>query len=191
VDDHPLEPFLFSYGPSDTTTYLLQRLVVDHILRDQQPDHLFIEETVMQVLNRVIGSSYRQRGISPPRASVSTEKDVVDAIQKVLAGSFEQKPSLEQVATQLNYSPFHLCRIFRKHTGQSIHQYLNQLRLRFSLEFVTQANIDLTNLALRLGFASHSHFTEAFRKTFGTPPSTLRNLSRHSMRQLLSKISIA
>src|SRR5687768_13109586 len=37
VDDHPIEPFQFSHGPSDTTSYLWQRLVVDHILGDQHP----------------------------------------------------------------------------------------------------------------------------------------------------------
>jgi len=191
VDDHPVQPFLFSHGPGDTESYLLQRLVIDHVLRDETPDHLFIEETMMQVLHRVIANSYRQRDINPAKARGSAEKEILDALQKLLALNFEQNPSLEQVASQLNYSPFHLCRIFRKHTGQSIRQYLNQLRLRSSLEFVTQTNIDLTSLALRLGFASHSHFTEAFRKTFGAPPSTLRNLSRQRVRQLLSKISIA
>jgi AraC family transcriptional regulator len=191
VDDHPIEPFQFSHGPSDTTSYLLQRLVVDHILGDQHPDQLFIEETVMQVLKRVIENTYCRRGIVPDEAKVSVEIEVVDAIQQVLATRFEQNPSLEQIATQLHYSPFHLCRIFRKHTGQSIRQYLNQLRLRASLEYVTQANTDLTSLALKMGFASHSHFTEAFRKTFGAPPSTLRKHSRRTMRQMLSKISIA
>ena len=191
VDDHPFEPFQFSHGPSDTTSYLLQRVVVNHILGAQQSDELFIEETVMQVLKRVIESSYRQRGISPKQTKTSAEKEVVDAIQKVLATRFEQNLSLEQIATQLNYSPFHLCRLFRKHTGRSIHQYLNQLRLRTSLEYITQANTDLTSLALKLGFASHSHFTEAFRKTFGAPPSELRKTSRQEIRQLLSKISIA
>ena len=190
VDDHPCEPFLFSHGPSNPTSYLLQRLVVNHILQDPQPDSLFIEETVMQVLHQVIDNNYRQRGIFPLKARDSSEKDVVDAIQKLLAIGFEQKPSLEQITTQLSYSPFHLCRIFRKHTGKSIHQYLNQLRLRASLEYVIQANIDLTSLALKMGFASHSHFTEAFRKTFGLPPSTLRNVSNQSVRQFLSKISI-
>jgi AraC family transcriptional regulator len=191
IDDHPFEPFQFSHGPSDTPSYLLQRLVVDHILGDQPPDHLFIEETVMQVLNRVIENNYRQRGVYPLKAKLSAQREVVAAIQQVLATSFDQNPSLEEIARQLHYSPFHLCRIFRKHTGQSIRQYLNQLRLRASLEYVTQANTDLTSLALKMGFASHSHFTEAFRKTFGTPPSTLRNISRQYRRQLLSKISIA
>lgn len=191
VDDHPIEPFSFSHGPSDTTSYLLQRLVVDHIQGEQQPDPLFIEETALQILNRVIENSYRQRGVYPFQAKVSAEREVVDSIRKVLAVRFEQNPSLEEIAVELNYSPFHLCRIFRKHTGQSIRQYLNQLRLRASLEYVTQASIDLTSLALQMGFATHSHFTEAFRKTFGTPPSMLRSKSGEYMRQLLSKISIA
>ena len=191
VDDHPVEPFSFSHGPSDTTSYLLQRLVVDHIQGEQQPDSLFIEETALQILNRVIENTYTQRGVYPIQLKVSTEREVVDAIRKILAVRFERNPSLEEIAAELNYSPFHLCRIFRKYTGQSIRRYLNHLRLRASLEYVTQANMDLTSLALKMGFATHSHFTEAFRKTFGTPPSMLRNKSREDILQLLSKISIA
>jgi len=33
---------------------------------------------------------------------------------------------------------------------------------------------DLTSLALDLGFSSHSHLTDAFRKEFGNPPSAMR-----------------
>ena len=191
VDDHPFQPFQFLHGPSDTTSYLMQRIVVEHVLRTQQPDHLFIEESVLQIIKQVIDNRYRQRGVFPSKTKVLLEWEIVEAIQKLLDIRFEQNLSLGQIATQLNYSPFHLCRLFRKHTGQSIHQYLSQLRLRTSLEYVTQANTDLTDLALKLGFASHSHFTEAFRKTFGAPPSELRNTSRQEMRQMLGKISIA
>jgi AraC-like DNA-binding protein len=191
VDNHPIEPFSFCHGPSDTSSYLMQRLVVDHILSGQPLDPFFVEETAMQVLHRVVQNRFRERGVFPLSKKVSGELEVVDALRQLLAIRFEQNPSLEKISAELNYSPFHLCRIFRKHIGKSIRQYLNQLRLRTSLEFVTQTNTDLTCLALQLGFASHSHFTEAFRKAFGTPPSTLRKRSLRDMRELLSKISIA
>jgi AraC-like DNA-binding protein len=35
---------------------------------------------------------------------------------------------------------------------------------------------DLTELGFDLGFSSHSHFTSAFRETFGRTPSELRSL---------------
>jgi AraC family transcriptional regulator len=191
VDDHPCKPFSFINGPSDPHCYLTQRLVVDIILQNQRADPLFIEETVLLMLRRVIENVYEQRGIFAGETGNSMDREVADALQKMLATRFNQKISLEQIARDLNYSPFHLCRIFHKHIGQSIHQYLRHLRLRTSLEYVTQANTDLSRLAIDLGFSSHSHFTEAFRKTFGTAPSSLRNASLQSIGQFLSKISIA
>ena len=37
---------------------------------------------------------------------------------------------------------------------------------------------DLTSLALDLGFSSHSHFSTAFRRQFGRPPSAMRRALR-------------
>jgi AraC family transcriptional regulator len=190
VDDRPNTPFSSSHGPGDTTSYLLQRLMVNQVLAHRQ-DRLLIEEMSLYILKRIIGNYYRQRGVLPSAAKASAEREIVEAIQRYVVTHFEQNPSLDQIAAELHYSPFHLCRLFRKHTGQSIHKYLHHLRLCVSLDHVTQANTDLSSLALKLGFANHSHFTEAFRKTFGVPPSTLRNISPQHIRQLLSKISIA
>jgi AraC-like DNA-binding protein len=57
----------------------------------------------------------------------------------------------------------------------TIHQYLLQLRLREGAAAVLEGERDLTALGLRLGFSHHSHFTEAFRRAFGVPPSRLRS----------------
>lgn len=191
VDDHPSNPFSFSHGPSDAASYLMQRLVVNHILSNEPLDQLFIEETVLSTLKRALWNRFQQEGQLPQRVRVSSEREIAQALQTILATHFEANLSLGQLSADLNYSAFHLCRVFHKHTGLSIHQYLKQLRLRTALEYLTQANADLSSLAVDLGFSSHSHFTEAFRRTFGSPPSALRQASRQSLRQVLSKISIA
>jgi AraC family transcriptional regulator len=74
-------------------------------------------------------------------------------------------------------SVFHLCRTFRAVTGQTIHAYRTQLRLRAALERVEYAS-DLSAVALDLGFSSHSHFTAAFRRAFGVTPSGVRRALR-------------
>ena len=43
-----------------------------------------------------------------------------------------------------------------------------------ALERIADPALPLTELALDLGFASHSHFTDTFRRTFGRPPSAVR-----------------
>ena len=73
----------------------------------------------------------------------------------------------------MGLSPFHAARLFRRYTGSSIHAYRDQLRVRAALpEIVAGRRLD--DLALKLGFASHSHFTDRFRRTFGVPPSAIR-----------------
>jgi AraC-like DNA-binding protein len=100
---------------------------------------------------------------------------IVHQVQELLAVHYHEQVRLTQLANEVSSSPFQLCRIFRRQTGFTIHQYLNQLRLRAALESVAQGADDLTGLALDLGFANHSHFTQAFRQAFQTTPSRLRN----------------
>jgi AraC-like DNA-binding protein len=73
-------------------------------------------------------------------------------------------------------SPFHLSRIFTAEVGVPIHRYLVRLRLRLALELMSQRPRDLSWVALEAGFASHSHFTAAFRAEYGVPPS---EVARH------------
>jgi AraC-like DNA-binding protein len=70
---------------------------------------------------------------------------------------------------------FHLCRLFRRRTGLTIHAYRHHLRLRNALEPLEQADADLLALALDLGYSGHSHFTALFRRQFGIVPSRLRD----------------
>ena len=89
-------------------------------------------------------------------------------------GQRRRAPSLEQLARQLHVSPFHLARVFRAHTGFSLHGYRLQLRLRAALARVLDGEDDLAALACELGFASHSHLTDRFRQAFERSPSALR-----------------
>jgi AraC-like DNA-binding protein len=69
---------------------------------------------------------------------------------------------------------FHLARTFKARTGFSLHGYRNQLRLRAALERLRDPKAALIDIALDLGFSSHSHFTETFRRNFGKTPSAVR-----------------
>lgn len=82
---------------------------------------------------------------------------------------------LREIASELGVSPYFLCRIFRRETGTTIHACLTSKRLTRAYELLSgQQGANLSTLGLDLGFASHSHFTLAFCRRFGIPPSTVR-----------------
>jgi AraC-like DNA-binding protein len=105
----------------------------------------------------------------------SRRREWIREAKTLLAARFDRRLALGDVARHLGLSPYYLCRTFRAFTGYTLHGYLNELRLRASLERLHERDDDLTGIALDLGFSSHSHFTSAFRRKFGITPSRFRS----------------
>lgn len=173
--DRPRSPFKFTRGPSDPDSYLRQRMVFHHVTSEAAPDRLYVEEAVLSVLADVTWLAYRHEAApAPPRIRVRGEVDVIEAARDVIAQRFTDNLTLSGIAREVGASVFHLARIFKARSGFSLHAYRNQLRLRAALERLRDPAADLTDVALDLGFSSHSHFTGTFKRTFGRTPSAIR-----------------
>lgn len=187
--NRPDYPFPQNASPSDPQSFLLHGLVTKHILGEETPDPLFIQETMLNVLGRIVanvtpaGNSRRRlpraktyaSARATPSATAREHARLARDAQALLATRFYEPLSLQDIGAHLGVSAYHLCRVFRRHTGVTIHNYRNDLRLRVALEHVLGGETDLSSLALTLGFANHSHFTKAFRHLFEATPSQLRD----------------
>ena len=174
IDRHE-SPFPFTRGPSDPDSYLRQRMVFRHVSQEAHPDRLFVEEAVLSILADVTALAYAHDGPRPlPRRRPRRDTDLIEAARDVIARRFKDNLSLSDIAREVQASVFHLARAFRARTGFSLHAYRNQLRLRAALERLRAPDADLIDIALDLGFSSHSHFTESFRRSFGKTPSAVR-----------------
>jgi AraC family transcriptional regulator len=84
---------------------------------------------------------------------------------------------LQQLASELDMSPFHFCRSFKQSTGLSPHQYVLRLRIEESKRLLRNGELSIAEVGSRVGFSDPSHFTMMFRKLLGTSPSQWRKLS--------------
>jgi AraC-like DNA-binding protein len=87
--------------------------------------------------------------------------------------------SLADAANELGVTPIYLTHAFRMAEGIPLYRYYQRLRLAQSLHDLPYRD-SLTDLALQLGYSSHSHFSAAFLKNFGITPSDYRAKSRSS-----------
>ena len=178
VDEHPDQPFRFFTGPCDSRVFWRHRELVQRLeSAETNPlEPLWADVTALQLVADVLESAFEQRGVRKPKRQ-GTDADHVErteAVKAYLAARMSERITLDDVARTVHVSPFHLARIFQQQTGVPVHRYLTQLRLRASLERL--ADGDLTAVALELGFSSHSHFTDAFRREFGHSPSEMRKI---------------
>lgn len=181
IDEHPDQPFRFVTGPCDSRVFWRHRELVQRLEGPEPLEPLWADVTALQLVADVLESAFVHSGrVRKPKRD-GTDADHVErteAARTYLAARMSERITLDDVARAVNVSPFHLARIFQKHTGVPVHRYLTQLRLRASLERLAEGASDLTVLALELGFSSHSHFTDTFRREFGKAPSEIRHKSK-------------
>jgi AraC-like DNA-binding protein len=169
--DRRSRPFRFAQGPSDARTYVEQRQLFARLERGEAVDRLRVEEQVVSLLDRAVAAA-----LSAPRSRPSRgARDRAERAKLAVAANVTRTSTLRELARAAECSPFQLCRDFRALTGQSITAYRHSLRMRLALERLRDRHADLTDLALDLGYSSHSHFTLVFRRTFGMTPSRFRD----------------
>jgi AraC family transcriptional regulator len=93
----------------------------------------------------------------------------------------EGEHSIEELAAQAGVTPTHFCRIFKKATGVSPHQYVMKARLNRAQHMLEQSEASMATIADSLGFTSQSHFTRAFRQFAGETPSDFRRRGRETI----------
>lgn len=171
--------FSLSHGPASAAAYLLHRLLARQLNSGKVRDGLEVEEALYQLVADAVSVDLRLNGGQARPARERTRADhshLVEETKALLSRRVSENLSLKDIAAEAHTSPFHLARIFRARTGFAVHEYQNQLRLRLSLERIFEPGVDLTSIALEFGYASHSHFTDSFRRAFKTPPSRLREM---------------
>lgn len=195
IDERPDAPFTFASGPIDTALFLRHRDYVRRLeIADADPlEPLWADVTGLQLIADVLVAAYDHAGTKPRRRG-STSKDHAEraeAAKAYIAKHLGENISLADIAAVSNASPFNFARLFQQQTGMPVHRYLTRLRLRTSLERIAEPGADLTSIALDLGFSSHSHFTDVFRREFGKTPSEVRDTASISALNEMSKNLIA
>lgn len=81
---------------------------------------------------------------------------------------------LEQLGEMVGLGPYRFGEIFRLALGESPHRYVIARRIDRAKLLLRTAGVPLPEIALRLGFTNHAHFTSTFRRVVGLTPSHYR-----------------
>lgn len=142
-----------------------------HALRRQRIEPLEAEGLALALAARSLGPrTARAAGAS------RTRQRLVDRAKLLLASDLGRRWTLAEIANGVGGSPVYLTQAFKQVEGMPLYRYQLQLRLARALDLLGD-DIDLSTLAQELGFASHSHFSAAFRQAYGRSPSEFRQAS--------------
>lgn len=98
------------------------------------------------------------------------ELERLEQMLQYLNTHFDSVLSLTKLAGQVHLSREVCCRLFKRMTGRTITEYLEEYRAEKSLPLVQSGQYSMGQIADMTGFSNPSRFAAAFRKQFGCNP---------------------
>ncbi|CAH1208397.1 HTH-type transcriptional activator RhaR [Paenibacillus auburnensis] len=108
------------------------------------------------------------------------EKDIEDngkirdILRYINAHFHEKRFTIQMIADHVGFNETYLSVYFKKYRGQTIKEYINDLRIVEAKSMLASKQMKLYEIAMRLGFADSNYFTSFFKKVVGCTPSEYR-----------------
>jgi two-component system response regulator YesN len=83
--------------------------------------------------------------------------------------------SIQEIADSVFLTSAYVCNLFKKETGKTIIQYLNDYRIEKAKTLLKSNELKLADVADRVGFSDVNYFIKVFKRTTKTTPSEYRN----------------
>lgn len=161
-------------GFFDTSLSTIMQLLRDEAKSGGPSGPFYTEHLAHALAARLF--TLMNRSISRPNPDLAGElhsRILNGIIERIEANPLEQF-DLAALAAESGYSYTRFIHAFRAQTGLSPHRYIVRLRLSRAKQLMRNRSLTLLEIALESGFASHAHFTHAFRQHVGCAPSQFR-----------------
>jgi AraC family transcriptional regulator len=155
------DPLIYAIGHA-----FLHALQTDGVATD-----LYLESLTQTLIVHLL-RSYAVFPATPERQALAPV--MLRRLEEYIHAHPQRNLTLAELAAVVGLSPYHLTRLFRRHTGQSLHQYVLSQRLMRAKRLLETTDQTITQIADELGFADHSHLCRQFKRRFGAPPGVLR-----------------
>jgi AraC-like DNA-binding protein/mannose-6-phosphate isomerase-like protein (cupin superfamily) len=146
-----------------------------HAMMDMGPlDRLLALLALLQDLARSTGcQSLQVKGFVLPVDAQHYER--VERVFEYVTDQFQRAITLEAAAAQANLTVPAFCRFFKKLTGKTFVQFVNEIRISHACSLLANGEMGIAAISYESGFNNLSHFNKQFREITGISPRDYRS----------------
>lgn len=100
----------------------------------------------------------------------------IRAVFDYIGEHFKEQIKLEELAQLVSLSPHYLCKCFKKVTGRTIFEYIEQMRVQYSCYLLKTTRTSVVEIAMESGFNTVSYYNRVFKKYNGLTPNQYRKI---------------
>ena len=118
--------------------------------------------------------------VSLKKLITESPDDFIVQVNSFILNNLQSPITLKDLADTIHLHPNYFIQYFKKYFSISPMQYVNTVRLEKATQiFMGDPNQSIEAVSYMVGFKDYRYFGRAFKKRYGMPPSTYKNL--HSL----------
>lgn len=131
--------------------------------------HLYLTAKVFELLTLYFTQTEEEKEKCPYLDNQEDARKIKQAKDFVLNHLFEP-PSLKKLAKEIQLSEYKLKNGFKKVYGTTVYGFILDKKMEMGREYLEEKNLQVKDIAFKLGYENPSHFITAFKKKFGITP---------------------
>lgn len=134
--------------------------------RDSATDFM-TKSYIYSILGRILRLSNRDKSKTTQKFPESL--NMVKNIMLYIYKNSSEQISLEDLSKEIGVTKNHICREFKKLTGQTVNQYINETRCFKALSYINKGT-SFSEAAYLSGFNDYNYFSRVFKRVLGKSP---------------------
>ena len=110
------------------------------------------------------------RDVTAPPPNFSHTNETVRRCLRFLHNNYTHKITMARLSAMCHLHPNYLSALFKKHTGQTVFEYLNRFRIETATQLLKKEDLPVSKVGELVGFSSESLFYRKFREFTGMTP---------------------
>jgi AraC-like DNA-binding protein len=128
---------------------------------------LLLQSTLLQLVYRLDQQTPLQKIKHSPKHN---NRGVIEETIRYVEENLTSDLSLAILSERANFSPVYFHKLFRASTGKTLHDYVENQRIKKSIDLLISSEMNLTQIAYECGFSSQSYVSYAFKRRMKCSP---------------------
>ena len=108
--------------------------------------------------------------------AIDEHLEIAYMVETYIENNYNTKINLNLLSSQFNINASHLCNIFRKYFFYTITEFLNEIRIKYSIDLLRKTDRKISDIAYMVGYEDQYYFSKVFKLKIGRSPTEFRKM---------------
>lgn len=157
---------------------------VENIINENEEKDVGFELSIKSYIYRLLVlllRNYVDKVLTPKEYDAKVKNlGKLNCVLKYIEENYTEEITIEQLARMICVSNYYFCHLFKQVTGKTLSEYINGVRVNAAEALLRTSDMNITEVALAVGFNDANYFSRVFKKHRKYPPSQVRSSSGHA-----------